>query len=111
MQAELSGEPVRRFRGRSCRGRIAVACGCALLGPLAMARAADNVSTFRNGTDNWSDPNAWVPVGVPNDGTSTYDAVFNGQFNPLGPDTLKLDENITIQKFTMTGGFLSGPPM
>jgi hypothetical protein len=47
---------------------------------------------------------------VPNDGVSTYDVVFNGVVHSvLSIDTLKLNQNATIEKLTMSGGFLSGP--
>lgn len=88
---------------------ICVAVAGGFLSIVPHVGAADQVSTFRNGTGNWSNPNSWSPSGVPNNGASTYDAVFNGQYGVSSGDTLKLDENVTINQFTMSGGFLAPP--
>jgi len=91
--------------GRSAKRRSSVylaALGLALA-PSA-ARAANQTSTFVNGTGLWSSPSSWSPTGVPNNSGTTYDVVFNGAD---GVDTLKLDENITINKYSMSGGFLT----
>ncbi|HEX5245450.1 MAG TPA: hypothetical protein VFW23_19480, partial [Tepidisphaeraceae bacterium] len=65
---------------------------------------ADQTSTFVNGTGLWSNPASWSPAGVPNNSGTAYDVVFNGAD---GVDTLKLDENITINQYTMSGGLLT----
>ena len=79
--------------------RLALAAGLVL--GLATAHAADFTSTWNGTTGNWSDTTKWATPGAPgtfpNNGGSTYDAVQGG-------GTLTLDQNITIQKFTLSGG-------
>jgi fibronectin-binding autotransporter adhesin len=74
----------------------------------AAARGADHVSTYNTGTNVWSNSNAWIPVGVPKNGVSTYDAIFNGKYYGVSGDTLKLDLNVSLQKFTISGAYLLG---
>jgi hypothetical protein len=69
-----------------------------------MAYATDTVSTAKSGSFNWSNANAWTPTGVPNNnGTNIYDVVFNGKTVGNNEDTLTLNQNVTIQNFTMGG--------
>ncbi|HEV2970245.1 MAG TPA: hypothetical protein VGY55_09660, partial [Pirellulales bacterium] len=81
---------------------VAITCG--------IATAADVTSTYSGASANWTTA-AWVNVpaggGFPNNGGgTTYDAVFNDGFSGDGP--LTLDQNITIQKFTLNVGTLTG---
>lgn len=95
------GSVIRRGTNRR-RSLCLAALGLALV-PGAV-RAASQTSTFVNGTGLWSNPASWSPAGVPNNSGTTYNVVFNGAD---GVDTLKLDENITINQYTMSGGFLT----
>ncbi|MBL9146924.1 MAG: hypothetical protein JNM99_24790 [Verrucomicrobiaceae bacterium] len=83
--------------------RLALVTGFAFI--LGSARAADFTSTWNGGSANWSLGANWTTPGAPgtspNNGGSTYDAIQNG-------GTITLDQNITIQKFTLSGGILTG---
>src|SRR5262245_46932405 len=72
------------------------------------AEAANVVSTFKGGAGSWSVSANWTNTpflgGFPNNGNAgvaTYDAIV-----PSG--TATLDANIAIQKFTQTGGTVTG---
>src|SRR5437868_1420896 len=95
---------------RRARWVMSIAAAVSLrIGLLAdFAPAADQTLTH-NGNGDWANPNAWTPVGVPNNGATTYDAVFHGQYVGFGVETLTLGLNPTIERFSMTGGFLAGP--
>jgi PKD repeat protein len=75
---------------------------------LTSAHAADVVSTFKVGAGMWSVDANWTNTpalgGFPNDGNAgvaTYDAI-------VGSGTATLDENITIEAFTQSGGTVTG---
>ena len=63
--------------------------------------AADIISMWDGSTDNWTS-NHWSSANFPNNGNGgfTYDAVINS-------GTVTLDQNITIEDFTLSGGTLT----
>jgi hypothetical protein len=65
------------------------------------ASAADATSTWDGSTNNWTS-NHWSSPNFPNNGNGglTYDAV-------LGSGTVTVDQDISIQKLTLTGGTLT----
>ncbi len=81
--------------------RLALAAGFAFI--FGFARAADFTSTWNGTTGNWTDTGRWTtpsaPGTFPNNGGSTYDAIQTA-------GTITLNQNITIQKFTLSGGQL-----
>ena len=76
-----------------------------LLSRAATAQAADHTSTWNNTSGDWTETSRWntptAPGTFPNNGTSTYDAILNG-------GALTVNQAITVEKFTMTGGTHSG---
>jgi hypothetical protein len=71
--------------------------------PVVNALAADVTSTWDNTTNNWTSAH-WSSAMFPNNGNGgfTYDA-------EIGGGAVTLDQDITIEKFTLSGGALVGP--
>ena len=73
-------------------------------GTAASVWAADQTATWNNTTNNWTSAN-WSTANFPNNGNggvTTYDAVVGG-------GVVTLNQDITIEKFNLTGGTLTGP--
>ena len=65
---------------------------------ISLAPAADVVATWNNTTGNWNDAAQWSSnPAFPNNGAQTFDAIQTG-------GTLTLNQNITIEKYTLSGG-------
>ena len=58
--------------------------------------------TYLGGTGNWSDPGFWSGCNsvFPNNNGDTFNAT-------VSTGTVTLDQNITIQAFTLSGGWLT----
>src|SRR5687768_15433059 len=107
-----AGPKPARVRGRLCArvGILSAAAAAAWVGAGgALHAGVNNVrSTWRGGTGNWGSPENWdnfpAVVQFPNNGNGgfTYDAVVNSGI-------VTLDQVITIERFTMTGGLIDGP--
>ena len=70
-----------------------------------LVNAADVTSTWSAGSGNWSNAANWSPnTFFPNNGNGglSYDAVLSNG------GTITLDQNIVIEKFTLTAGTLTG---
>ena len=90
--------PARRITLAICAASIAAFC---------TADAADFTSTWTGGSALWSAFANWntpgAPAGTfPNNGAFTYDAILSNG------GTITLDQNIVIQKFTLSSGTLAG---
>ena len=101
-----ASRPTRPRRHIVVRLAVVVSAAFAFTLPL---RAADVTSTWNVGAGNWGVNGNWINApaigGFPNNGNggvATYDAVLaNGS-------TITLDQNTTIQKFTLSSGTLTG---
>ncbi|MEY2539939.1 MAG: hypothetical protein QOG67_3679, partial [Verrucomicrobiota bacterium] len=101
--------PVARIlihRKRSHLGLIsALAFAVASCGSVMVSLAADVTSTWNAGSGDWGVAANWNPNSFfPKNGSHgfTFDAILNNG------GTINLDQNIAIQKFTLTSGTLTG---
>ena len=88
-----------------CRLSLAATVVAATAAPI---EAAEVESTWNGGTGDWGVDSNWTNVpasgGYPDNGhagVDTYDAIVNS-------GTVTLDLGITIERFTLTGGTLTG---
>ncbi|MEZ5385318.1 MAG: PEP-CTERM sorting domain-containing protein [Prosthecobacter sp.] len=87
---------------KTCRVLLLAAFACSLLGSGKSIHAADFGATWNGTTGNWSDATKWSTNPVfPNNGVNTFDALQSA-------GTLTVNQDITIQKFTMNGGTNTG---
>ncbi len=93
----MKSDLTRRFHSRTL---CAVACTLVTISFPGAMHAADQTATWDNTDNKWTDSAHWSTALFPDNAGLTYDAVHS-------EGTITLDQDITIEKYTQSGGTLA----